>query len=308
MGSPLSGIHHVTAFAKSPVENMSFYTGVLGQRLVKKTVNFDDPLTYHLYYGDATGSPGTLLTHFPHPAAKRGVHGAPEIVRTVLSCAEGSLGYWEDRFGRNGVAAVRGDVGGDAGLVFDDPDGMRFAIVESGASAGYAGGEVDGSHGFAGIDRVEVRVADVQRTGSFLAEALGFRLADERADRLRFVLGDDRSGERLDLIPSEVDPATAMGAGTVHHVAWRVPDGPTQSAVSARVRGAGVGVTRVMDRMYFRSIYFRVPGGVVFEVATDGPGFAVDEPVESLGRALKLPPQYEGRRGEIERHLIALPG
>ncbi|MEL6328587.1 MAG: VOC family protein [Planctomycetota bacterium] len=289
----LTGLHHVTALAKSPTGNHRFYTEALGLRLVKKTVNFDDPLTYHLYYGDERGSPGTLLTHFPHPHAKRGVHGSPEITETHLAVASGSLGSWAERLGSNGTPSELREIGGGRGLAFEDPDGMRFALIEDGESEGHAISRVAG---------VAIDVPDVAHTSGFLRKVLGFR--DGAAGRL--LVGPEGSAAYVELRESAIDRRTSMGAGTVHHVAWRVPDEDAQLEIARRLTDAGVGVTPVQDRNYFRSIYSRIPGGVIFEVATDGPGFDVDEPLESLGGALKLPSQFEARRAEIERHLVPL--
>lgn len=293
----VTGIHHVTAFAKDPIANHRFYTDVLGLRMVKKTVNFDDPLTYHLYFGDDVGSPGTLLTHFPHPHAKLGVHGSPEILETVLTIKNGTLDIWLERLKAQGVTTERDDHTGR--ITFADHDGMRFALVETDAL-----GTAD--HSVTGIDSVVIRVPDLAQTRGFLRDAMGFTEADAAAGRSRLVLDDDAPGRRLELIEVPADRRTSMGAGTVHHVAWRVPDDAAQAAAATALNAAGVGVTPVMDRQYFRSIYFRIPGGVVFEIATDGPGFDVDEPRDTLGEALKLPPQYEPRRAELEAHLVPL--
>ncbi len=292
----VTGLHHVTAFAKDPRANVRFYTGVLGLRLVKRTVNFDDPLTYHLYYGDERGSPGTLLTHFPHPNAKRGRHGSPEIIVTVLGIGPGASGAWLDRLGSHGVEAERRD----DRVEFEDHDGMRFALLE-------VGGAVEGD-AVARVEGVVIRVPDVGETAGFLREVLGFRVESSGAERAVLAVGDGNEAQRVELERAEVDARTLMGAGSVHHVAWRVPDGAAQGRAAAGLREARVAVTPVMDRQYFRSIYFRVPAGVVFEIATDGPGFAVDEPASGLGSSLCLPPQYEGRRDEIEAHLVGLEG
>ncbi len=295
MSDPLvTGLHHVTAFAKDPRANLRFYTEVLGLRLVKRTVNFDDPLTYHLYYGDEQGSPGTLLTHFPHPNAKRGRHGSPEIIETILGIPRGSADAWQERLRGHGVDVERGD----DRVAFEDHDGMRFALVEIGAP--------DDAHAIRRIEGVAIRVPDVGETVGFLRELLGFRIESSGADRAVLTAGDEHEPQRIELVHAPVDPRTSMGAGTVHHVAWRVPDNAAQARAAAALRDARVPVTPVMDRQYFRSIYFRIPAGVVFEIATDGPGFAIDEPAASLGSALRLPPQYEPRRAEIEAHLVPL--
>ena len=299
MASLLTGIHHVTALAKDPKANHAFYTSVLGMRMVKKTVNFDDPLTYHLYYGDHHGAPGTLLTHFPHPTAKRGVHGSPEIIETRLRVAAGSIEEWAGRLTDSGIAAATIEKGGERRLDFADHDGMRFALVEDDE----AGATEDSIRG---IEGVVIHVPRVTETRRFLTEVLGFEDAGSPGSSHRFVLGQGQPGQRQELCETPVDTATMMGAGIVHLVAWRVPSDETQAEVARALTAVGIAVTPVMDRQYFRSIYFRIPGGVIFEVATDGPGFDVDEPLGSLGQALKLPPQYESRRDSIEASLMPI--
>ena len=269
--------------------------------MVKKTVNFDDPMTYHLYYGDHHGSPGTLLTHFPHPFAKLGTHGSPEIIETRLRIEPGSMQEWHDRLTEHGVSARIVGVADEPRLEFADDDDMRFAMVEDSPTG-------SGGPAVRGIEGVAIRVPDVASTRKFLERALGFVDAGCPGPNARLALEDGEPGQRLELIQAPIDRRMAMGAGTVHHVAWRVPDGEAQAEVAQRLIAAGVSPTPVMDRQYFRSIYFRVPGGVIFEVATDGPGFDVDEPLESLGESLKLPSQYEPRRSEITAHLVPLGG
>lgn len=266
--------------------------------MVKKTVNFDDPSTYHLYYGDDHGTPGTLLTHFPRPNATLGVHGSPEIVETRLRIPSGSLNRWTERLAAQDVAASLIEDAGAPRLEFSDHDGMRFSLIEDDVAAA--------DDALLGIAGVVIHVPDPDDTGGFLQRVLGFEEAKGPVDVTRLVLGDGRPGQRLELRRAPADPVTAMGAGTVHHVAWRVPDEDAQASVSRAVSEAGIAVTPVLDRQYFRSIYFRVPGGVIFEVATDGPGFAVDEPLGSLGTSLKLPPQHEHRRDGITAALVPL--
>lgn len=293
----ITGLHHVTAFASDPLANVRFYTRSLGLRLVKRTVNFDDPTTYHLYYGDAVGSPGTLLTHFPQPRAARARHGTGEIAETILAGARGSLGSWRRRLAEAGVEHTAGMIEslGIDGVTFADPDGMQLAIVEG-----------DVPEGALPVERAVLRVPDAAATLRFLADALGFVPAGSRGAHHDLALGAGGVGQRLTVVHDSASPHEPMAAGTVHHIAWRVPDADAQRRAAERVRSAGVAVTPVMDRQYFRSIYFRIPGGIVFEIATDGPGFDVDESRESLGTALKLPPQYERRREEISRQLVPL--
>ncbi len=311
--SPITGLHHVTAFAGDPVANRRFYTEALGLRLVKRTVNFDDPSTHHLYYGDRDGSPGTLLTHFPRRGTARGRHGGGEIVETVLAVRAGSLDAWARRLEGFGGSVERREGAIEAGrpsVHVGDPDDMRLALIEDDALASDASS-------VGPVERMILSVADGELTAAFLTAHLGFRVLRAAADRIDLAIGDAaptaptaKPGQRLALRIEPEHTQQPMGAGTVHHVAWRVPNDAAQASLRSALVDAGIAVTPVLDRQYFRSIYFRVPsghpGGIVFEVATDGPGFAVDEPSESLGTRLMLPPQYESRRAEIERRLPSL--
>ena len=296
----LTGLHHVTAFAGNPGRHAAFYRHDLGLRLVKRTVNFDDPTTYHLYYGDEHGSPGTLITHFPHLYAKPGRHGVPEILVTRLAVPDGSLAVWRDRLDKHRPAFS------DAGtaLAVSDPDGMRLELIETPARGGYAGGGVPDELAITGVHSVGVHLRELASTIDLLTDALGFRVA-ERDDRRAMLSLGERHAE-LELVADPTGPDSKMSAGTVHHVAWRVADDDAQAEAAGRLRSARIAVTPVLDRHYFRSIYFRIPGGVVFEIATDGPGFAVDEPPAQLGESLMLPPQYEHRRSEIEAQLAPI--
>jgi glyoxalase family protein len=304
----ITGVHHVTGLAKDPRGNRDFYTSVLGLRFIKRTVNHDDPLTYHLYYADAVGTPGSVLTHFPHPHAARATHGTGEIRRTVLVVPRGSLGYWADRLKDKGVQATSSIHFDRPRLTFADPDGMELGIAEDDvAEVGepWEGEGVVAPHAIRTVGAMTLRVPDAALTGEFLVGALGFTAGDTEGDRRLFTLLDGGPGRRLELIEDR-GAHQPMGAGTVHHVAWRVKDEAAQRVVAERLAGWNVAATPIIDRLYFRSIYFRVPGGVIFEVATDGPGFDADEPMESLGRTLVLPPQHEPRRAEIEAHLVPL--
>lgn len=309
MKPEITGIHHVTALAKHPKANLDFYTRVLGLRFIKKTVNFDDPFTYHLYYADSRGRPGTVLTHFPHPMASRARHGSSEITDTVLAIPRGALSYWAERLSLANIAHERAPDASRDALRFEDPDGMRFALVEDDSPTGAAGHEahgVDAAHAITGVERAVIRVPNARETIAFLEGALGFHVGSAEGERHALLLGEGRPGQRLEVVHDPDTPHFPMGAGTVHHVAWRVPDEQTQLRVQEAIMRARVGVTEVKDRLYFRSIYFRVPGGVIFEVATDGPGFDVDEPMDSLGTSLRIPPMHERLRADIERHLIPL--
>jgi len=306
MRKPIAGLHHVTAMASDPQRNVDFYTGVLGLRLVKKTVNFDDPGTYHLYYGDEVGHPGTILTFFPWPLARRGVQGAGQATVTSFAVPAGSLGYWTERLSRLGVDCDsprrRFD---DEVLTVLDPAGLR---LELGGRTGdprdpWSGVPVPAEHAVRGFDGVTLTEWNLDGTAEVLEETLGFRRAAGEGDRVRFEATSAGGGTRVDLLAA---PAAARGhvsAGTVHHVAFRAADEADQLAWRAAVESSGLYVTPVLDRQYFRSIYFREPGGVLFEIATDPPGFTRDETVAELGTALKLPDWLEPSRERIEAEL-----
>lgn len=310
MADPIiTGVHHVTALAKSPAGNLDFYRRVLGLRFIKRTVNHDDPLTYHLYYADAVGTPGSVITHFPHPHATPGKHGSGEIRRTVLAVPDGSMGYWVDRLEAHGVETETTTRLGRAHLKFADPDGMELGIVEddaSGVGTPWDGDGVDIGHAIRTVDSITLRVPNAETTGAFLVDVLGFEAGEREGERQLFTLLDGGPGQRLELIDDPDSPQHPMGAGTVHHVAWRVPDDAAQLKIADRLANANTAATPVIDRMYFHSIYFRVPGRVIFEIATDGPGFTVDESMDNLASSLVLPPQHEPRRAEIEAHLQPL--
>jgi glyoxalase family protein len=304
MQAPTSGLHHVTAIAGDPQRNLDFYAGVLGLRLVKRTVNFDDPGTYHFYYGDRTGRPGTLLTFFPWPGARPGRLGVGQATMTSFSVPRSALGYWEDRLGEHGITGLaRRERFGAETLRFADPDGLGLQLVADPEEAGdpWSSGAIPGSaairrlHGMA----AELRTSDA--TAALLQEVLGMRAAGDDGGVRRFK--SDSGGGVIDLVPNIGGPVGSMGAGSVHHIAWRAADEVNQAHLRGAVIDFGLGVTPVVDRQYFRSIYFREPGGVLFEVATDQPGFLIDEPEATLGETLKLPPQYEAARDRIEADL-----
>jgi glyoxalase family protein len=303
---PIAGLHHVTAMAGDPQANVDFYTGALGLRLVKKTVNFDDPGTYHLYYGDELGHPGTIMTFFPWPGARRGVQGAGQATVTGFSVPEGSLGYWMERLRRFGVAFddPRPRLGEEV-LTVLDPDGLRLELV---AHAGdgrpaWSAGPVPAGKAIRGFDGVTLTEWNLDVTERVLAGTMGFRRVGEEGDRVRFEVGPGGAGTRVDVLAAPAAKRGHVSAGTVHHVAFRAADEADQLAWREAVDGSGLSVTPVLDREYFRSIYFREPGGVLFEIATDPPGFTRDETVESLGTSLKLPPWLEESRAKIEAAL-----
>jgi glyoxalase family protein len=303
-----TGIHHVTAISGAPQRNVDFYAGTLGLRLVKKTVNFDDPETYHLYYGDGAGNPGTIMTFFPWAHAPGGRIGAGQLVVTSFSIPAASLGYWTERLVERDVRFERPrDRFGDTVISFEDPDRLRIEIVTAeDIRPGWAGGPVREEHSIRGFHHIALAVEATGRTTRLMTDLLGFRLVDEAEGRIRLASGEGGTGDLVDVVNAAGFPRGSIGVGTVHHVAFRVPDEETQLALREAVATLGYNVTPVLDRNYFRSIYFREPGGVLFEIATDPPGFAVDEDLEHLGEDLKLPPWLETRRDRLEEVLTPL--
>jgi glyoxalase family protein len=304
----MAGIHHVTAISGAAERNLDFCTRVLGLRLVKKTVNFDDPGTYHLYYGDEHGTPGTILTYFPWAHAAQGRLGTGETQETAFRVPLASIGYWTHRLVETGVAHAPEKRFGETVLTFTDPDGMRFALVGTpGAEreTAWSNGAIPPEHAIRGFHGVTLLVAQADPTAAIL-KVLGFR-ETARDGALRRFSSDAPLGGHVDLRAAGDFPRGRLGRGSVHHIAFRAADDAAQAAMAARLtKDHGMQVTEQKDRNYFRSIYFREPGGVLFEIATDDPGFAVDEPAATLGRALKLPRFLEPRRSEIEAKLPPL--
>jgi glyoxalase family protein len=310
----VQGIHHITAIAGDPQENLDFYAGVLGMRLSKRSVNQDVPDTYHLFYTDGGANPGTDLTFFPWPQMgpkRRGIGHWDEVYLTV---PPGSIGWWKDRLSSAGAAAPGpapaslGDVEerfGEAVLPFEDPHGMALALIEAPLYDGYdfapwEGSPVPPEKQIQGLGGVRLLEGKEGPTASFVASALGFGVGPEENGWKRFVLGDGKSGQRIDLRIEPEGRRGNWGVGAVHHVAWRVADESEQEAVQRQIAEAGGRPTPVIDRFWFKSVYSPEPGGALMEVATDGPGFTVDEDPEHLGEALILPPWLEPHRGKIE--------
>ena len=312
MSVKFAGIHHVTAIAEDPQENADFYAGVLGLRLVKRTVNFDDPGSYHLYYGDAAGNPGTIMTFFTWPGATRGRIGTGQVSATSFAVPQDSLGYWVERLLQHGVRfdqpMRRFD---ETVLTISDPDGLAVELV---ARPGVKGGEVweqspvPPEHAIRRISGVTLSEQSAEVAENVLTNLLGFEKVKEGDGRTRYLTADS-GGSFADVLALPEGAAGQTAVGTVHHVAWRAPDEDTQEAWREELEARGLHVTPVLDRNYFRSIYFREPGGVLFEIATDPPGFAVDEDPNHLGENLKLPPWLEKDRERIKEILppIHLP-
>ncbi|KAB0269444.1 ring-cleaving dioxygenase [Microvirga brassicacearum] len=307
-----NGIHHVTAIAGPAHRNLNFYTRALGLRLVKKTVNFDDPSTYHLYYGDEAGQPGTILTFFPWEHAAPGRVGIGETQETMFRIPESAVGFWTHRFLEKGVPHEAPEKRfGETVLTFKDPDGMRLALVAvpgiEGESA-WNGGDVPVEHAIRGLHGVSLLVADAAPTGAILTNVLGFKEIARDGSVVRFKADGTAVGGIVDVRGAGGFLAGRSGAGTVHHIAFRAKDDAAQAAMVAKLaRDHGITATEQKNRDYFRAVYFREPGGLLFEIATDDPGFAIDEPATSLGASLKLPRFLEPRRKDIEAILPALP-
>ncbi|WP_372678382.1 ring-cleaving dioxygenase [Desulfosarcina sp.] len=303
----ISGIHHITAVAASAADNYRFYTRILGLRLVKKTVNFDDPFTYHLYYGDETGRPGTLLTFFPWEGRPQGKPGTGMVSAVAFAVPRSSVDHWTQHLAEHGIAVAADSRFGEPVIRFADPHGLPLELIgttpndEPIERAPYSPSAITGFHSATLlVDRID----ETQRT---IVEGMGMTPGRREGNRLRLAMHDaDAPGHLLDLV---VDPSAGRGrpgGGTVHHIAFRTRDNREQLAWRQRLQRHGLSVTDVRDRTYFKSIYFNEPGGVRFEIATDPPGFSVDEALHDLGTALMLPTRYEPLRGQIEGQLPAL--
>ncbi len=304
------GIHHVTAVATDPQRNVDFYATTLGMRLVKQTVNFDAPDTYHLYYGDARGTPGSVLTFFPWPGVPRGRRGTGQATVMSLSIPQGSLGWWHGRL--TGLGVEVGDPVSrmdEEALSFHDPDGLVIELVahaDAPEIEPWQQSPVPVEHQVRGFHSVTMSERGLDPTAELLTDLMGFGLVDESRDRYRFDVGEGGPGRRVDVLAEPDAPQGLVAAGTIHHVAFRAPDDDTEATWREQIAGRGVDVTPIIDRNYFHSIYFREPGGVLLEIATDPPGFTVDEPLLELGRSLRLPPWLEPRREQIAAALPEL--
>jgi glyoxalase family protein len=305
------GIHHVTAIAGDVRRNVAFYTRDLGLRLVKKTVNFDDPGTYHVYYGDETGTPGTILTFFPWAHVAPGRLGVGQTFETAFRVPAAALGFWTHRFVERGVAHEAPQRRfGETMLPFKDPDGTSLALVgvpDAEGEPAWTGGDVPPQAAIRGFAGVTLLLDGAERTGAILTDVLGFGEAGRDGSTIRYRADGARHGGTVDIRIAGGFLPGRPGGGSVHHVAFRAADDAAQGAMVERLADAHrIRTTEQMDRNYFRSVYFREPGGVLFEIATDEPGFAADEPIATLGRDLKLPRFLEGRRAAIEAALPAL--
>jgi len=308
----IEGIHHITAVARTPSRNWRFYTRVLGERLVKKTVNFDDPGSYHLYYGDGRGSPGTLATFFLWERMRPAVPGANAVSSVAYAVPETSLAFWADRLRGHGVQMEWFRRFGESGLAFADPDGLSLELLGRSAppeTVEREDGPVPGADRLRGFAAPTLIVRDRAPTLSFLTEGFGMNVADEEAGRIRLGFsGAGSVGDGLDVVEAPSLEEARLGAGAVHHIAFRARDEAHQMELRDRVKGYGLKPTGQIDRTYFQSVYFREPGGILFEIATDAPGFTRDEALSALGSELKLPPQHEQLRERLERTLPPVGG
>lgn len=305
----LLGLHHVTAMASNARENLRFYSEVLGLRLVKKTVNFDDPTTYHFYFGDAVGTPGSILTFFPWTGLRRGRPGRGQVGAIAFAVSVESLDFWRVRLAEKKVK-VRAlpDRFGAQVYSFEDYDGLPLELVASSDIPGVAPShpEIPLAHAIRTIHSVTLPVSATSAAQRVLTATMGYRVVAAENGRTRLTVGKDGPSTWVDLLADSQAPTGLSGAGTVHHVAFRAPDDQAQAQARRELVDAGFGVSPVMDRNYFHSIYYREPDGVLFEIATDPPGFLIDESADLLGQTLKLPSHYESHRKEISAALPVL--
>jgi len=310
MENKVLGLHHITAIAGNAKQNLDFYTKVLGQRFVKKTVNFDDPQTYHFYFGNEVGAPGTILTFFPWEGVRKGYTGSGMATGIGYSVPKGSLEFWKDRFERFNVKHDGEEERfGEKYLHFQDPDGLKIDLIIpeiEDKRKPWETGEVKADVATKGFHSVTLTLRNVTPTANILTDILGFKLLKQEGNRYRFITDAIENASIVDIIEAPNLAPGLNAAGTNHHVAFRVKDDTILMNYREKVLSKGLNITPKIDRDYFFSLYFREPGGVLFELATDNPGFDKDEPVSELGTHLKLPAQYESSRSEIEKVLPSL--
>jgi glyoxalase family protein len=304
---PVQGLHHITAVAGNAQTNIDFYHKILGQRLIKKTINFDDPGTYHFYYGDEIGTPGTIMTYFPWKNMRRGVKGNGETAAVAYTIRPESLTYWQARLAQHSIPT--GEIQtrfGAAVLPFSDPDGMTLDLITATNPATlqhWQDGPVPEEHAIRGFHGVTLWLSEVEGTAEVLTKQLDYQFVGQEDNRYRYQGASNDIGLYVDILHRPNQPRGQFGAGSVHHIAFRTVDDAEQREYLQKLRQAGYNVTNVLDRQYFHSIYFRTPGGVLFEIATDAPGFLYDEPIHEIGTHLKLPPWIEESRPAITEAL-----
>jgi glyoxalase family protein len=302
----ITGIHHITAIAGDSQKNLEFYAGLLGLRLVKKTVNFDAPDVYHFYYGDERGNPGSILTFFPYQGLARGRQGKGMVSTTSFSISSGAMDFWLERLKKFSIHHKPPEerFPGEVIVYFEDPDGLGLELVfnDKDNRPGFTHGSIPKEFAIRGFYGAEIWEEGYERTAGLLTEQLDHKLIAEKGNRFRFA-ATDAPGNYIDILCLPDHLRGLPGSGTIHHIAFATPDAASQEQVRTKIVKRMLNPTPVLDRNYFTSIYFREPGGVLFEVATAGPGFSIDEPLEQLGESLKLPEQYEPYRGQLEKTL-----
>jgi glyoxalase family protein len=310
MENRILGLHHITAIAGQAKLNVDFYTKVLGLRLLKKTVNFDDPGTYHLYYGDERGSAGTVLTFFPHENARRGSAGNGMATNIAYSVPKGSFDFWIEHFKKHNVLYNKpSEKFGESYLPFQDPDGLLLELVipeNQDARKAWETEEVKANVAIKGFHGVTLTLQRTEATAAILTDIFEYRLLEQSENRYRYITDAVQTASIIDLVELPRENRGLGGAGTNHHIAFRVENEEVLMYFREKVSQSGFNITEKIDRNYFYSLYFREPGGVLFEIATDNPGFGIDEPWDKLGSALLLPPQYESSRSKIEAILPKL--
>lgn len=309
MSNKINGLHHVTAIASDAQKNVDFYAGILGLRMVKKTINFDAPDVYHLYYGDEAGAPGTILTFFPYPGLVRGRKGKGQLTVTSFSIPGNSLDFWVQRLTRFGISTSEPQqrFDNEVFVYLEDFDGLGIELVanDSDMRKGFSYGQIPDEHAVKGFYGVTLAEEGYERTAGLLTTQMDHRLIVEKGNRFRFS-PTGKPGDFVDIMCSPDHMRGLSGSGTVHHLAFATTNDLTQSEVREDLLSSGYNVTPILDRQYFHSIYFREPGGVLFEVATTDIGFTFDEPLDKLGESLKLPPWQEANRKNIEAHLTPI--
>lgn len=309
MENRILGLHHITAIASNAKRNLDFYTKTLGLRLVKKTVNFDDPGTYHFYFGNEQGTPGTILTFFPWEGTAQGRPGRGMATHIGYAVPKGALEYWKNKLTDGGIDVESGEIFGEPLISFKDPDGLQLQFIEPSSldsRKGWTTDEVDPNFALQGFHNVTLTLKKAERTMKILTDVLGYQCQQQVSNRFRFKTDAIETANIVDIIEDASAPNGYNAAGTNHHVAFRVANDEILMEYRDKVQEAGLIITPKIDRDYFYSLYFREPGGVLFEIATDNPGFTKDEPLAELGKGLKLPKQYERMRNELETTLPKL--
>lgn len=303
MDNRILGLHHITAIADNAKRNLDFYTQVLGVRLVKKTVNFDDPGTYHFYFGNENGTPGTILTFFPWEGVGQGTNGSGMATHIGYSVPKGSLEFWKNRLKSFNVNVEEGEIFGEKMISFKDPDGLQLQFIEPSDNDNrkvWTTDDIKDENALKGFHNVTLTLKKADPTIKVLTDILGYDLQKQEGERYRFATDAIDTANLIDIIENDKTPTGRNAAGTNHHIAFRVKDDNVLMEYREKALSAGLSITPKINRDYFYSLYFREPGGVLFEIATDNPGFTIDESLEELGKNLKLPAQYEGMRDKIE--------